>query len=63
LQVWQSEHDARPLRPPRGVEIKVLENLPVVTGPPEYGKPQIQRIIEVKWTAPGQTEPARTISL
>ena len=28
-------------------EIQVLENLRVVTGPAEYGKPQIQQIIEV----------------
>jgi predicted MPP superfamily phosphohydrolase len=31
-----------------GVEIKVLENLPVVTGPPEYGKPQIEAILPVE---------------
>jgi predicted MPP superfamily phosphohydrolase len=30
-----------------GGELQVLENLRVVTGPAEYGKPVIQRIIEV----------------
>ena len=31
-----------------GGELQVLENLRVVTGPAEYGKPEIQRIIEVE---------------
>jgi 3',5'-cyclic AMP phosphodiesterase CpdA len=31
-----------------GGEIEVLENLHVLTGPAEYGKPMIQRIIEVE---------------
>ena len=31
-----------------GGEIQVLENLRVVTGPAEYGKPEIQRIIDVE---------------
>jgi predicted MPP superfamily phosphohydrolase len=30
-----------------GGEVQVVENLRVVTGPAEYGKPQIQQIIEV----------------
>ena len=30
-----------------GGEVQVLENLRVVTGPAEYGKPEIQRIIDV----------------
>jgi len=30
-----------------GGEVQVLENLRVVTGPEEYGKPEIQRIIDV----------------
>ena len=31
-----------------GGELQVLENLRVVTGPAEYGKPEIQQIIEVE---------------
>ena len=31
-----------------GGELQVLENLRVVTGPAEYGKPQIQRVIDVE---------------
>lgn len=30
-----------------GGEVQVLENLRVLTGPAEYGKPEIQRIIDV----------------
>jgi hypothetical protein len=30
-----------------GGEVHVVENLRVVTGPAEYGKPEIQRVIEV----------------
>jgi 3',5'-cyclic-AMP phosphodiesterase len=31
-----------------GGEVSVLENLQVLTGPAEYGKPEIQRIIKVE---------------
>jgi predicted MPP superfamily phosphohydrolase len=31
-----------------GGEIQVAENLRVVTGPAEYGKPKIQRIMELQ---------------
>jgi hypothetical protein len=31
-----------------GGEIQVAENLRVITGPAEYGKPEIQQIIDVK---------------
>ena len=38
--------DPRPLRPhPNGGEIRVAENLRVVTGPAEYGRPEIQHVL------------------